>query len=144
MQLPIEMSVGIDPGSAHLGIALVAPQLQLVELFQCEMTPTKDPIEFMTRIHQVLSRCVNFKEYHMHMIIEGPSYGDRFGQVKLERVRTSAVWWAINKYITPYIISPKSIRKQVFGNGDIKAHEIWTELPPDVAAALSCALYSSK
>ena len=74
-------------------------------------------------------------------IVEGASYGDRFGQVKLAEVRCGFSLGLSEKGIPVTIVAPKTPRKAVFGNGNIGAGDVWTTLDHNAADALCLALY---
>jgi len=75
------------------------------------------------------------------MIIEGSAFGARFRQVELGEARATMAIWGKDHRFDVQIIAPNSIRKNVFGNGKIKAQEVWSGLPNDALAALSCIYY---
>jgi len=82
----------------------------------------------------------------MYSAIEGASYGG-YRQVELAETRTiCAIWLSRRMPLSNIMLSPpKKIRKEVFGNGEKKAEEVFitNEKIPDALAALSCAYYAS-
>lgn len=132
--------IGIDPGTTNLGICVLNDNLQIAELFQISIERDKNPINRIQHTQKILNECVRIVPYEVYMIIEGASFGSNFRQVELAECRTSAALWALDRKFKVQIIPPTTIRKNVFGSAKIKAHEIWSNIPSDCAAALSCAL----
>lgn len=138
------MCLGIDPGTSNLGIAAIFPRIHSIELFQCSMERISDPVKRIQDLRDLFTFCIPFSQFYATCYIEGASYGDKYRQVELEQVRTTAVIWSQDRRFIAKVIPPQTIRKNVFGKATIKAHDVWTEIPKDCAAALSCALYSPK
>ena len=140
------MHLGFDPGSTHLGIAVVDATLGIpeVKLWQIDMERNKDAVERMRSIQYILSDLITWSYYNnMVACIEGASYGDRYRQVELAEIRASAALWCLQKGYKVSIVPPNTIRKAVFGNGKTKAQDVWTNIPADVANALACCYYSN-
>lgn len=138
LDIATPMSIGIDPGTKNMGIAVLD---KIAYLFQLTIDRPKDPVERMYAIYDFISHCVNWFEYNTMLSIEGVSYGSRFREAELSEVRATAVWWGVKWGMKTTIKPPKSIRKVVFGDGKIKPQDEWDDLPPDAANALACAYY---
>lgn len=138
------MYLGIDPGTSNLGIAAIIPHVHSIELYQCSMERIADPVERIQDLRDLFTFCIPFFQYHTTCYIEGASYGDKYRQVELEQVRTTAVIWSQDRGFIAKVIPPQTIRKKVFGSAKISAHDVWKDIPKDCAAALSCALYFSE
>lgn len=134
--------IGFDPGTAHLGIAMV--WRTLVHLYEVEVERSMNPVERILATQAILSDCVHMFDYAPTMIIEGSSFGSNYRNTELAEVRASAILWAVNHEVTPIVIPIMTIRKAVFGNGRQKAEETWKDLPPNAASALACAYYKLK
>lgn len=85
------------------------------------------------------------------MVIEGASYGDQFGQVLLSEVRTgfylaASTFHAVAGYMFSdvEIKAPKSIRKAVFGDGNIRAPDEFPTLNRNAADGLAMALFAAQ
>jgi Holliday junction resolvasome RuvABC endonuclease subunit len=138
--MPKLMCVGIDPGTTNLGICVLWDQLKIFDLYQIKIERDADPIQRIIDAQQIMSACVTSYPYTINVCIEGASFGDRFRQVELAEQRASIALWALNRKFKVSIVPPNTIRKKAFGSAKIKAHEVWTNIPQDCAAALSCAL----
>jgi Holliday junction resolvasome RuvABC endonuclease subunit len=135
-----EMIFGVDPGTAHLG--LVQLWQDRVFMFQVEMKRKDTAPDRIQDIWMALTRCYSFLETKGHLVIEGASYADRYRQVELAEVRATAVIWGIQNRMFVEVPAPNSIRKKVFGKGTVRGRDIWTNIPPDCADALGCALFA--
>lgn len=150
VELPVPIqsfnqSIGIDPGTTHLGIAVIEGYLDhpYAYLFQVTLERDKNPINRIRDAQNAISDCINW--YHMpnYAIIEGASYYKAmYRQVELAEVRTAIALWCMNKGFETYIPTPTAIRKKVLGNGKLKPDEVWTGLPADATQALCCAYFS--
>lgn len=75
------------------------------------------------------------------LVLEGASYGDRYGQVKLAEIRAGFALGATEAGVEVKIVAPKTPRKVVFGSGDTQAMDVWVALNHNAADALCLALY---
>lgn len=134
---------GIDPGTTNFGLAYLAPfNPDVAFLFYAKLQRSKNPVERILLAQNVLSICFTFFTYKGYSVIEGASFGNTHRQVELAEVRASSALWCLKKNIEPKILPPKTIRKGVFGNGNVKASDRWKEVPSDAADALACAYFS--
>ena len=62
-------------------------------------------------------------------IVEGPSYNEMYGQVALEDIRLGFFMAFKSLGYDVCYVAPQSVRKAVFGNGRIKARDVWLDLP---------------
>lgn len=147
-----DMIIGIDPGSTHLGITLFPSAYIHDSLFAFEVTlpSEKTSIESALSVRKAFRTCLKLA-YMGNLsgfpaIIEGPSYGERYGQAKLAEMRITLALEILDSFYGHVRYSPpKSIRKIVFGDGKIVAKEIWKDLLlPDAADSLACALAGLK
>jgi Holliday junction resolvasome RuvABC endonuclease subunit len=148
LPLPIKtfaMSVGIDPGSVHMGIAVIEGYLNnpYAILYQIKMKRNDDPIERMKLAQEIMDQCVFW--YHMPMVatIEGSAFSATYRQTELAEIRAAVALWLVSKGFPTKIVNPGTIRKAVLGNGKLLPHEVWKDLAevPDAAQALACAYY---
>jgi len=139
IQIPKQTIFGIDPGSTKLGLASIS-HLGFINLWMCNIVRDRNAITRIKQYRELLSFCFNSYSFHSMIFIEGASYDSNYRQVELEQMRTTACIWGIDHGFDVYIIPPQSVRKQIFGNGKTSAHNVWTNIPKDTAAALSCAL----
>ena len=138
-------SVGVDPGTANMGIAVIEGKLDnpYAIIFQVKIERSYDPIERIRATQEIMSQCVFWYQMPMVATVEGSAFSSRYRQTELAEVRTSAALWCIQKGFATEIINPLTIRKEVFGDSKLKPHEVWVELKkmPDAAQALACAYY---
>lgn len=139
--------IGIDPGTVHLGVAIIdASSINIkIHLYEVTIERSKDAVERIQATKFILTDV--FLGIYLignpKMIIEGASYGNNFRQVELAEQRATMVLWALEHGITPSLISPLSIRKKVFGSAKIKAEDKWKGLaPPNALSALACAYFA--
>jgi Holliday junction resolvasome RuvABC endonuclease subunit len=130
-------SIGIDPGK-NFGIAIVAKDgWSIMNGVLDDSTYTLREIAFWMAGH-----IVNDSDPKITIaVVEGASYGDRFGQVKLAEIRCGFALGISEKGIPVSIIAPKTPRKTVFGSGDIVAMDVWPTINHNAADALCLALY---
>ncbi len=132
---------GVDPGTTRLGLAFL--WRSVCHIFEIKMIRNENVVLRVLRMQEIMGLCFHMFDYAPLMIIEGSSYSG-FREVELAEIRASAILWAIEHGIEPTVIPPKKIRKKVFGNGNTKADEVWSNLPPNAASALACAYYCMK
>lgn len=141
------MLVGIDPGTVNLGIAILDIPTIDNFVYQAQLHQIRfaqRAIDAMGRLKAVqeMLNYLNIPKFKKSVYIEGASYADKYRQVEMEDVRAASLLWFDQHNSCCDVVAPNTIRKNVFGNAKIKAHEYWKELSkyPDAAAALSCAL----
>lgn len=148
VELPVPIknfhqSIGCDPGTTHLGIAVIEGYLDnpYAYLFQVELTRDENPINRIKDTQYTMSDCINWYHLPNYAVIEGASYYPPYRQVELAEVRAAIALWCMSKGFETFIIPPKEIREKVLGSGKAIPHEVWTGLPPDATQALVCAYY---
>jgi len=146
LPMPIKvfaMSVGVDPGTTNMGIAVIEGYLNnpYAVLYQIKMERNDDPIERMKLAQEVMSQCIYYYRSPMVATIEGSAFSEHYRQTELAEIRAAVALWLVGKGFPTKIVNPGTIRKAVLGNGKLKPHEVWTDLKdiPDAAQALCCA-----
>lgn len=135
-----KMFVGIDPGTTNIGICVLYGGE--AKTFQVVLPRNPNPVNRMKEAVSILDYVVSYSNRKVLVCIEGASFGDVYRQVELAEIRAACTLWAIEKATVVEIVPPSSIRKNVFGNGSIKAKDLWKNLlPGDAADALACACY---
>lgn len=135
---------GFDVGSTNLGVARLDPEQSICDLHQISWERSKDAVERILNLQHILSDCRMLFPNRFRTVIEGAAYGKTYRQVELAELRASATMWFHRLGSYTKIIAPNSIRKCVFDNGKLKAHEVWyLKDAPDAVAALACAYYAS-
>ena len=139
------MSIGIDPGSVNMGIAIIEGNLDkpYAILYQIKMERNADPIERIKLAQEVMNSCIWWFSMPMLVTIEGSAFSERYRQTELAEIRASIALWCIQKGFQTKIVPPLTIRKKVFGSAKILPTEAWQDLSktPDAAQALACAYY---
>ena len=137
--------LGYDPGTKHSAIALINSHITLtqVTLFQIDLERSDDPVARTIGVYELFNRCIQWLYSPMYACLEGASYGDRYRQVELAEVRAMAMLWCHQHNYETKVVSPLKIRKAVFGNGRVKAQDVWANIPQDAANALACACYAT-
>ena len=143
--------IGIDPGSRNMGLTILSDTVSIS--FEIKYPPEKDAVKRILKIYATTKLCFYYVfdrgiKQEICVVIEGSSFGDKYGQSTLADARTAAFLSILRiaeedawvncqaKYIPP-----QSIRKQVFGSAKIKGEEVWKDqLPPDAASSLVCAI----
>lgn len=151
-----DIVLGIDPGSIHMGISIIPSKHVDVNIWCCEITlpSIQDHLQSALQIQNCMDIALNFSGLDNYLtnsklIIEGASYGEKFGQVKLAESRIAIAlnyWYSSGSSLsTCTYLSPPYIRKLVFGNGKIIAKKLWKDvLLPDAADSLGCALAATQ
>lgn len=137
----MSIRMGFDPGTTHVGIAAIDPAQSNAKVIQIEMCRLPDPMDRINAIQWILNDCQFILPAKFDVVIEAAAFDIKGRQSELEQIRTSAALWFQRYGGQCYFAAPMTIRKYVFGNGRIKAHEVWEGLEPDCLAALSCAYY---
>jgi len=132
-------AIGIDPGrNWGCGILLDGNLMTYWGKFpKCELS-TEYHIMASDFIHEWLPVDLPVQI----VMVEGPSYGDMYGQVQLEDIRLGFFMaFKTLGYDVKYI-APQTARKAVVGRGRIKAPDVWLDLPNrNGADAAALALY---
>jgi len=144
--------IGIDPGSANMGITVMRSFPFSATCYEVHFDTTKDHIEKIQKVFEVTKQLIcDSPELFIDpidIVIEGASFGNAFGQVELSEARTASILAVQELFeVIPHnikIVAPKAIRATVFGSALLRAEELWKDLPPDAASSLCCALCATK
>lgn len=140
---PMLPRFGIDPGIRNMGFATL--KASAWNLYQVKLKRIDDdPLERMLLVWKAIGTLIGMFSLNSHVVIENASFGHTYRQVHLAEMRAAAILWFYRYQIPIQVVPPQSVRKNVFGSAKIKAKEEWSELPPDAAAALACALYQNQ
>jgi len=136
--------LGFDPGTTHLGIAVLDTCSGNPEctLFQIDLKRSDDAVTRSDTTYRLLSLCVNWYCYPMYACIEGAAFSKAYRQAEMGEVRGAAIIWCKQHEFETRLGDPLVVRKEVFGNGRTKADQVWTNIPADAANALACAYFS--
>jgi hypothetical protein len=138
--------IGVDPG-LKLGLAaIVAEDVAHTLSFYVEREELT-MAELLSIFHKVpiLFGRMPAVNIRVPVVVEGAAYNAKYGQVLLGEVRAALILGFVNAgYQSVAEIAPLSIRKRAFGDAKVKPKEdVWPDLPPDSAAALSMAISAS-
>jgi Holliday junction resolvasome RuvABC endonuclease subunit len=135
--------VGIDPGTRNMGIAIIHDRIG--KAFDILIPKAPDRVASMLMIQECIGYILNgwqdgISKGRWIVAVEDAAFGMKFGQVPLAESRAAAMLFFASKTQNVQIVAPMRVRKAVFGNGKIKAHDVW-EIAPNAGAALSLALF---
>ena len=144
--------IGIDPGSANMGLTVFDRSIGQAICYEVRFSQEVNHVLKINRVYSLTLKLIQdalttlgYDEDTTSLtwaVVEGASFGSPFGQVDLSEARTAALLALSSEHIT--IVAPKSIRATVFGNASVRAEELWSQLPPDAASSLACALCATK
>ena len=133
--LSLRRVMGIDPGK-NFGLAVIGQNKNII--LNGVLDDSKIPLRECA--FHFIKNMINIHEPR-EVVIEGASYGDRFGQVKLAEIRCGFALGSTEAGVPVIIVPPKTPRKAVFGSGNTEAMDVWTTLNHNAADALCLALY---
>lgn len=144
-QLPCDGTsfYGIDPGYKHIGFSTISG----ITGFCYEITCRDffDQMDRATALKNMMSKLISTNSRHPEpkwIIMEGSSHAEKFGQTSLAEARLSLALGASEFGIVKFV-PPSTIRKYVFGKGNLRGEDVYkNELPPNAAASLGCACYA--
>lgn len=138
------VAVGIDPGQVNMGLAVLYGSTACV--YEATLPAETEPINrIMLAAHAVQYILSETKRQPQIGCVEGAAYLAGAGQVPLDENRVTAAITLMQGGLWPVVIAPPArIREKVFGNGRLRAQEIWPKLPENAMSAFGCALYIHK
>lgn len=136
--------IGCDPG-LRLGLAYLEAEDVAFTLSLYINRTNFSVRDVLTCLHSVPMLFPRKIQRKVPVIVEGAAYNAKYGQPLLGEIRAALILgFANEKYDLVHEIQPKSIRKRVFGNGDIQPKDFWPDLVSDgnkdSADALSMAI----
>lgn len=136
-------SVGVDPGR-NWAIAFVTPKGEGFELatYWATMPKEVDSQDYFHKIRDFVKAWVPSEFPYRVAMVEGSSYGDRYGQQLLEQCRLGFYEAFRELGCEVSYVSPKTPRKWVLGNGNINSKGVWLDLNHNGADAACIALYA--
>lgn len=137
----MSVQLGFDAGTTHIGVAMIDPFQNMARLWEITMNRIADTMLRIKSIQYILSDLQMILPASFNVVIENSAYSKQFRQTELAEIRTSAAFWFEQAGGKVKFIAPNTIRKQIFGKGNLKAHDVWTGIEPDALAALSCSYY---
>ena len=143
-------AIGVDPGR-NWGIGFVLPQNHTVlghlgyslSTYWGTMPKEDKTQDYFHKIRDFVKLWIPPKCPAKIVMVEGSSYGDRYGQQMLEQTRLG-FYEAFRELGFPVEYCPPTVcRKAVFGNGRIKGKEVWLSTNGNGADAGVLALYGA-
>jgi len=132
--------IGIDPGR-NFGISIFGEGME-PEVCHGTMPAGKHYEYGILAFRMGQDLCKRYGDEAKIAIIEGASYGDKFGQVGLAEIRFGFYLGLYAAGADVTIVAPTSVRKTVFGSGKTQAMDIWTSLNHNASDSLAILLYS--
>jgi len=139
-------AVGVDPGR-NWAIAFVDPlnspgKFELTS-YWATMPKEEDSQDYFHKIRDFVKKWVPQPFLYKVAMVEGSSYGDRYGQQLLEQCRLGFYEAFRELGCKVSYVSPKTPRKHVLGNGNINSKNVFLDLNHNGADAAVIALYAS-
>ena len=128
--------VGADPGTRNLGISVYVGNLVIVN--QIKMKAEKNPVQSMINIMEAVKRCIPDKQIPGKAVIEGASYGEKFGQTSLAESRAAIMLILHELNFDVSKVPPTQVRKLITGSGKDKGECF--DFPSDSNASFLCLL----
>lgn len=137
-------AVGVDPGR-NWAVAFVSPVDGGFSLttYWAQMPQEENSQDYFHKIRDFVKDWVPSCFPYKVAMVEGSSYGDRFGQQLLEQCRLGFYEAFRELGCEVSYVSPKTPRKHVLGNGNINSKTIWLDLNHNGADAAVIALHAS-
>lgn len=136
---------GIDPG-VNFGLTII--EGEDVYVYHGALTQTDVPGEYGWYAHNLLAQMIReYKPAGGVLVIEGAAYGAPFRQVELAEIRGGFFLAGVSAepaFSRVVIKPPKSVRKDVFGNGKTQAMDEFPTLNHNAADSLAIALYAAE
>src|SRR3990167_2118849 len=147
LQPKFETIIGIDPGNTNLGITILQYKTNETDCFELTFPSERLAISRVTQIRLALADLF-FGHYLIDhsfsnkilVSVESSAFSMPFRNTELAEARITEAMWFVDTFEIPpencRFIPPNTIRKQVFGNGKLRAEDQWPELKPDAASSL--------
>ena len=154
MLFKFDLSIGIDPGQVHMGVCTLFrggswKDIIYGQAYEVQFPSKQGLVERVEYTEKVLEYVFsvalpNKLPKRTVACVEQAAFGALYGQAALAESRTAAVISLLHNKISPKVAPPATIRKVVFGNGKKRAEDfsLWSELKPNSASALACALFA--
>lgn len=115
--LPLEASIGVDVGTANLGIAVTFDRTAY--LYQYRITRSANVCDRLEAVKEVVYDITwNIPFDIQRAVIEGADFTSVYRQVELAEQRAFFVTEFVRLGIVPVIVPPSTIRKGVLGKGN--------------------------
>jgi len=141
-------AIGVDPGR-NWGIAFVRPNNinpimdagYGLSVYWGTMPKEEHSQDYFHKIRDFVTSWLKGKCNTKIVMVEGASYGDKYGQNALEQCRLGFYEAFREMGADVEYVAPLTPRKHVFGNGRLSAKNIWLDLNHNAADAACIALY---
>jgi hypothetical protein len=135
-----QVFVGVDPGGRHQGVSVYVGNMVFIN--QIDFRLEKNPVQSMLNIMESIKDCILPHKGDIETslaVVEGASYGERFGQVSLSESRAAAMIILNNLGFQVTKIPPTKVRFLALGNGKEKGEKFF-DFPHDALASFLCCL----
>lgn len=135
---------GIDPG-VNFGLTMI--EGDTVRVFYGALLRSDEPGQYGEVAYNFIrGLAIASDAFHAHLIIEGAAYGAPFRQVELSEIRTGFYLGssASGRFSSIEIKPPATIRKEVFGSGNVHAADEYPLLNHNGADSLAMALFAAE
>lgn len=145
-----KIGIGIDPGTVNFGVTIFDTRESITEVigYKCSLVradTTFDRVsDFLISINKTieLSKIQTINPDEVIAVVEGSAFNS-YREVELAELRGALAVWFYHKYnIKINVIPPRTIRKEVFGSGNIK--NPFENLQNDLAASYGMCLMGLK
>lgn len=134
--------IGVDPG-LRMGLAMIVAE-DVAHTLSIYINRENIPMAlFLGYVQYIPILFGVHMQRRIPVVVEGPAYNAKYGQPLLASIRASIILGFHMQIKSESIaeLPPLSIRKRVFGNANLNPKkDVWPDLPPDSAAALSMAI----
>lgn len=145
----LDVVFGIDPGNTHMGLTVLPVSIvQPTKCFEITFPSERMAISRVTQIRlalcDIISLTGQWDGFNILVSVEGSAYSMPYRNTELAEARITAATWFLDNYQLNQsnfiFIPPLTVRKNVFGDGKIKAENTWPQLKGDAASSLAIAL----
>ena len=153
LQPKFDWIIGIDPGNAKLGLTFLDYHSEEAECYEIKFMSERHAIQRVSQIRSVIADIIANQTLcrfsgNILVAVEGSAFSMPYRNTELAEARIVEALWFVDHYYLPpencVFVQPNSMRKQVFGNGKLRAEEQWPELEPDAASSLAVAIAGVK
>lgn len=134
-------AIGVDPGT-EFGITIFPWQGHVLSLsgklrdMPGELHRGYTTFHIMKNI--LLDRLISVN--HTSVVVEGASFGDTYGQVKLAENRAGFCIGALEMQAMLHVVPPATIRKEVLGHGRVSGKELYFGMNKNAADSIPMCL----
>lgn len=121
------ISLGVDPGSRVMGLAVTQKTQNKIHILACEAISLVKEGDHPERLRKIYSEIeLWIRKYHPDtLIVETPVYGmDPMAMLKLGRAQAAVILSGLNNGVSVQEIFPKAVKKGITGNGNASKKQV--------------------